>query len=193
MTAESIEEIIQRINKGDGKALDELFPVVYDELRRSARKVRLRFHNQETLNTTALVHEAYLKLSKADLSQLENKNHFYHLASRAIRQILVNACEKKGTKRRGENQSHLPIEDLEESLNFSEKTSTALKNVDELLKVLESKQPIYGKIVECRFFAGLSIEETANIVGTSPSTVKRSWNMARTWLHAKLSSELNTA
>ena len=188
MTADSVELIIRKVNQGDRQALDELFPVVYEELRKNAHRIRVGFHNQETLNTTALVHEAYLKLSNADLSQLENKSHFYHLASRAIRQILINACEKKGSKRRGENQVPLPIEDLEESLVFSESMADRLKDIDELLKSLESKQPTYGKIVECRFFAGLTIEETAKVVGTSPSSVKRSWHMARTWLYTKLSA-----
>ncbi|MEM6642548.1 MAG: ECF-type sigma factor [Bacteroidota bacterium] len=183
-----VQDLIERINKGDRGALDELFPFVYEELRKSAHRIRIGFRNQDTLNTTALVHEAYLKLSKADLSQLDDKSHFYFLASRAIRQILLNACEKKGAKRRGENQSFLPIEDVEDSLVFSDQMADQLQGIDELLRSLESKQPTYGKIVECRFFAGLTIEETAKVVGASPSTVKRSWHMARTWLHTKLSA-----
>jgi len=188
MNEEEIQDLINRVNKGDNNALDELFPVVYEELRKSAHRIRVGFRNQDTLNTTALVHEAYLKLSKADLGQLNNKSHFYYMASKAIRQILINACKKKETKKRGQNQSHLPIEDLEESLVFSDKTVKNLVQIDELLKTLENKQPILGKIVECRFFAGLTIEETAKVVGTSPSTVKRSWHMAKTWLHTKLSA-----
>ena len=188
MISDRVEDLIKRINSGDKAALDELFPFVYDELRKSAHRIRVGFHNQDTLNTTALVHEAYLKLNKADLSKLENKSHFYHLASRAIRQILINACEKRGTKRRGEHQSSLPIEDLEESLVFSDHKVEGLTGIDELLKSLDTREPTYGKIVECRFFAGLSIEETAKVVGRSPSSVKRSWLMARTWLHTKLSA-----
>lgn len=188
MEAVSVQDLIERLNRGDKSALDELFPFVYEELRSSAHRIRIGFRNQDTLNTTALVHEAYLKLSKADLSQLDNKSHFYFLASRAIRQILLNACEKKGTQRRGKNHSLLPLEELEESIVFSEPMADRLRDIDDLLKSLESKQPTYGKIVECRFFAGLTIEETAKVVGTSPSTVKRSWHMARTWLHTKLSA-----
>ena len=99
MSVENVQSLINRVNSGEVEALDELFPVVYDELRRSAHKIRIGFHNQDTLNTTALVHEAYLKLSKADLSKLSNKSHFHHLASKAIRQILINACDKKRTKK----------------------------------------------------------------------------------------------
>ncbi len=182
-----LEALIHRINEGDQKALDELFPVVYDELRKNAHHLRFKFRQQETLNTTALVHEAYLKLSKADLSKLQNKDHFYNLASKAIRQILVNACLRKQTDKRGNQPSHLKIDDLEEQLRFSEETGSAILKIHEALEVLEKKEPIYGKIVECRFFAGLSIEETAKIMGKSPSTVKRSWSMAKTWLHMQLS------
>jgi len=182
-----LDLMIARINDGDQKALDELFPVVYDELRKNAHHLRFKFRQQETLNTTALVHEAYLKLSKADLSKLQSKEHFYNLASRAIRQILVNACLKKQTEKRGNQPNHLKIDDLEEQLRFSEETGSAILKIHEALEVLEKKEPTYGKIVECRFFAGLSIDETARILGTSPSTVKRSWSMAKTWLHMQLS------
>ncbi|MEQ8688316.1 MAG: ECF-type sigma factor [Imperialibacter sp.] len=187
MSEAELEKLIDRINRGDQKALDELFPVVYDELRKNAHHLRFKFRQQETLNTTALVHEAYLKLSKADLSKLQSKEHFYNLAAKAIRQILVNACLKKQTDKRGNQPSHLKIDDLEEHINFTEETGTAILKIHEALEVLEKREPTYGKIVECRFFAGLSIDETAKILGTSPSTVKRSWSMAKTWLHMQLS------
>ncbi len=184
---EEINRVIDRVNQGDQQALESLFPIVYEELRRNAHHLRLTFHQQDTLNTTALVHEAYLKLSKADLSKLQNKEHFYNLASKAIRQILVNACLKKQTAKRGSQTKLLKIDDIEEQVCFNEDTRTSILKIQEALKVLEQKEPTYGKIVECRFFAGLSIDETAKIVGTSPSTVKRSWNMAKSWLHSQLS------
>lgn len=182
-----LQKIIEKINQGDQKSLDNLFPIVYQELRKSAHLIRMRFHNENTLNTTALVHEAYLKLSQADLSQLEDKNHFFNLAAKAIRQILVNASQKKQTlKRSGGHQYH--IDDLEEQLQLSEDSKTAILSIQEALFRLERKQPTYTKIVECRFFAGLSIEETADIIGTSPSTVKRQWTMAKTWLHHQINA-----
>ncbi len=182
-----LQKIIEKINQGDQKSLDNLFPIVYQELRKSAHLIRMRFHNENTLNTTALVHEAYLKLSQADLSQLEDKNHFFNLAAKAIRQILVNASQKKKTlKRSGGHQYH--IDDLEEQLQLSEESKTAILSIQEALLRLERKQPTYTKIVECRFFAGLSIEETADIIGTSPSTVKRQWTMAKTWLHHQINA-----
>ncbi len=101
---------------------------------------------------------------------------------------MINACDKKRTKKRGENEPLIPIEDVEETLVFTDQMADSLKNIDQLLKALEVKQPTYGKIIECRFFAGLTIEETAKVVGTSPSSVKRSWHMARTWLYSKLSA-----
>lgn len=187
MSKAEIDDLIDRINQGDQESLDKLFPVVYEELRKNAHHLRLKFSKQETLNTTALVHEAYLKLSKADLSRLQNKEHFYNLATKAIRQILVNACLKKKTDKRGNQTNHLKIDDLEEQLNFSEETRSAILKVQEALEVLEKKQPAHGKIVECRFFAGLTIDETAEVLGKSPSTVKRSWSMAKSWLHVQLS------
>ncbi|RED99410.1 ECF-type sigma factor [Marinoscillum furvescens] len=190
LAEKELDKLIQRINQGDTKALDHLFPLVYEELRKSAHLLRRRFQKQETLNTTALVHEAYFKLAKADLSQLQNKEHFFNLASKAIRQILVNACQKQRTQKRKKNQPHLPIEDLEEQLNFSEDTRDAILQIHDALQVLEKQQPHYGKIVECRFFAGLSIDETAQVLGTSPSTVKRKWSMAKTWLHMQLTPNM---
>ena len=181
-----LNKIIERINAGDQQALDHLFPLVYQELRQSAHLIRIRFRNQDTLNTTALVHEAYMKLSKADLSQLENKAHFLNLASKAIRQILVNACHKKGTQKRSGEK--IQIEDLEEQLLLSEESKSIILQIQDALTVLEQKQPDYTKIVECRFFAGLSIEETASVVGSSPSTVKRQWSMAKTWLHQQITA-----
>lgn len=187
MSKAEIDDLIDKINQGDQESLDKLFPVVYEELRKNAHYLRLKFSKQETLNTTALVHEAYLKLSKADLSRLQNKEHFYNLATKAIRQILVNACLKKKTDKRGNQTNHLKIDDLEEQLNFSEETRSAILKVQEALEILEKKQPAHGKIVECRFFAGLTIDETAEVLGKSPSTVKRSWSMAKSWLHVQLS------
>ncbi len=181
-----LNKIIERINAGDQQALDHLFPLVYQELRQSAHLIRIRFRNQDTLNTTALVHEAYLKLSKADLSQLENKAHFLNLASKAIRQILVNACQSKGTQKRSGEK--VQIDDLEEQLQLSDESKSIILQIQDALNVLEQKQPDYTKIVECRFFAGLSIEETASVVGTSPSTVKRQWSMAKTWLHQQITA-----
>ncbi|WP_421875941.1 ECF-type sigma factor [Marinoscillum sp.] len=182
-----LQKTIERINQGDQKALDHLFPIVYQELRKSAHLIRLRFNQQDTLNTTALVHEAYLKLSQANLSTLENKNHFLNLAAKAIRQILVNACQKRSAQKRPQG-SRYQIEDLEEQLMLSEESKSAILSIQEALSRLEIKQPTYTKIVECRFFAGLSIEETASIIGSSPSTVKRQWNIAKTWLHQQLVS-----
>lgn len=181
-----LNRLIERINAGDQQALDHLFPIVYQELRQSAHLIRMRFRNQDTLNTTALVHEAYLKLSQADLSKLENKGHFFNLAAKAIRQILVNACQKQGTKKR--NGEKVQIDDLEEQLYLSEESKSAILQIQDALNLLEQKQPDYTKIVECRFFAGLSIEETASVVGASPSTVKRQWSMAKTWLHHQMTA-----
>lgn len=192
ISKEERDVLIDKINNGDQESLDKLFPIVYEELRKNAHHLRLKFHQQETLNTTALVHEAYLKLSKADLSKLQNKKHFYNLATKAIRQILVNACLKKKTDKRGNQTRHLKIDDLEEQLSFSEETRETILKIQEALEILETKQPTHGKIVEYRFFAGLSIDETAEALGKSPSTVKRSWNMAKSWLHMQLSPPPNS-
>ena len=182
-----LQKIIDKINQGDQKALDHLFPIVYQELRKSAHLIRMRFHNEDTLNTTALVHEAYLKLSQADLSELKDKSHFFNLAAKAIRQILVNASQKKKTIKRSGGHRY-QIDDLEEQIELSDESKDAILSIQEALVRLEKRQPTYTKIVECRFFAGLSIEETANIIGTSPSTVKRQWTIAKTWLHHQMNT-----
>lgn len=186
MNATEVENCIAELNAGNESVLDNLFPVVYEELRRNAHYLRSNFRGIDTLNTTALVHEAYMKLAKADLSKLENKSHFYHLASKALRQIIINACEQKKTQKRGDGAVHLHIDDLEESLSFDDSTQKIILKIEEVLTELEEKEPAYGKLVEYRFFAGLSIEETAHTMGLSASSVKRKWSMIRTLLHSEL-------
>ena len=183
-----ISKIIDTINNGDLSALDSLFPIVYEELRRNAHFLRLRTNKQDTLNTTALVHEAYIKLSKADLSGLNDKNHFFRLASKAMRQILINACTNKNTEKRGGDSTHLKIHDLEEQIVFDNKISSEIICINEALKILEKKQPDHGKLVEYRFFSGLSIDDTAKVLNTSPSTVKRNWAMVKTWLYSQINT-----
>jgi RNA polymerase sigma factor (TIGR02999 family) len=132
-----------------------------------------------TLNTTALIHEAYLKLLQSKSLHIKDRRHFYRLSARAMRQVLVNAAEKKQTKKRGENALHITF-DEEHHLPAIEAEDILV--LHEALQILERMDPRQGQIVECRFFGGLNIRETADVLGISIGTVNRDWRIARAWL-----------
>lgn len=180
---------LEAFDNGDKNALDKLFPVIYKELRKNARHLRFQFYNMDTMNTTALVHEAYLKLMQAGKGDFKNRAHFFFVASRAMRQILVNASLKKRTLKRGGDQQPVPVEQVEERLELSDKTAEDLLLLDDALKKLEMQDKRQAHIVECRFFGGMSIEETAASLDISPATVKRSWTMAKAWLYNELNEQ----
>ncbi len=180
---------LEAFDNGDKNALDKLFPIIYKELRKNARHLRFQFYNMDTMNTTALVHEAYLKLMQAGKGDFKNRAHFFFVASRAMRQILVNASLKKRTLKRGGDQQPVPVEQVEERLELSDKTAEDLLLLDDALKKLEMQDKRQAHIVECRFFGGMSIEETAASLDISPATVKRSWTMAKAWLYNELNEQ----
>ncbi len=183
---EDITQYLRQAYEGDEEAYAFIFPVIYNELRKIAKGIRFNFHGAATLNTTAIVHEAYLKLAKGE-SQWESRKHYYSVAAKAMRQVLLNAARSKKAIKRGENIKTESIDEVHELLVMSDATSAKLINFNELLLQLEAEDTIYGRIVECRFFAGLSIKETAEVVNISPATVKRKWQMARNWLFVHLS------
>ena len=188
----SPSEITQCLNdfgKGNKDALDRLFPIVYNELRKSARRIRFQFYNLETFNTTAIVHETYIKLLQASTLDIKNRSHFFFITSKAMRQILVNASLRRRTIKRGENPRKLSIEDFDNDIWLSEKTSEDLILLNDALKKLEIQDERQASIVECRFFGGMSIEETGLSLNISPATVKRSWNLAKAWLYVELSEQ----
>ena len=179
----NITVYLQEIGRGNKNALDKLLPVVYKELCKNAHNLRFRFYNIETLNTTAIVHETYIKLLRSGSGNYKNRAHFYFVASKAMRQILINASQRKRTLRRGGKEKHISIDDIHNDIQLSDQTSEELLVVNDALERLEDQSDRYARIVECRFFGGMSVEETAAALDISPATVKRSWSVARTWLY----------
>jgi RNA polymerase sigma factor (TIGR02999 family) len=160
--------------------LDALFNDVYVELRGLARAQRRRWQGDYTMNTTALIHEAYLKLASQNKTKWNDRHHFLAVASKAMRQILVNYSQRKRSAKRG---GEARIVTLDENMQISAGSAEELLALDEGLKALERQQPRLGRVTECRFFAGLSVEETAAALDISPATVKRDWALASAWLY----------
>ncbi len=189
VSEKEITYFLEEFSKGDKKAFNKLFPLVYRELRKNAHNLRFRFFDLETLNTTAVVHETYLKILRSGSVNFKTRSHFYFVASRAMRQILVNASLKKRTLSRGGNDKPLSLDEIKNHVHLSDQTSEELLLVNDALKKLENENDRQARIVECRFFGGMSVEETAVALDISPATVKRSWNVARTWLYNQLKPE----
>lgn len=185
---ESIEKTTQLLKKaraGDRQSLDEFLPLVYEELKRiAAHKLSLERPNH-TLQATALVHEAYLRLIEQHSVDWQNRAHFFGIASEMMRRILVNHAESRNAKKRGEGKTMISLDDVE---NFAPTADAGvdLLFLDDALKELAEFDPMQAKVIELKFFGGLTNEETAEVLGVSESTVKREWRMARAWLTIKL-------
>ncbi|MGI8917277.1 MAG: sigma-70 family RNA polymerase sigma factor [Pyrinomonadaceae bacterium] len=163
---------------------DALLKLVYAELRRQAHRYLLKERVGHTLQTTALVHEAYLKLVEQKSVAWESRSHFFAIAATMMRRILIDYAKTKHRVRRGGVQSDLPLEDAL-TIRASE-TDFDLLVLDEALNRLSAKEAQLAKVVELRFFSGLDVGETAEVLGISESTVKRDWQMAKAWLHREL-------
>ncbi|MGV8942030.1 MAG: ECF-type sigma factor [Lysobacter sp.] len=170
----------------DAQDRDEVFTHVYGALHRIARQQRARWHGNETLNATALVHEAYLKLVSLGASY-ENRSHFLAVASKAMRQLLINYAQRHAAQKRGSGEADLS---LDEALLISEQRGEELLALDEALKQLQLMDPRAAQVVECRVFGGLSAEETAEALGVTRRTVSRDWSAARAWLYGELRADL---
>ena len=169
----------------DAGDLEDLIPIVYAELHRQAHNFLRREYSNRTLQTTELINEAYLRLRGQKDLRFESRSHFFAIASNLMRQILVDNARKKHRLKRGGIASDLP---LENAMHIAADGSDFnLVDLDEALKRLERMDPQQARIVELKYFGGLSIQETAEIVGISPATVKRDWNIARIWLFNELS------
>jgi RNA polymerase sigma factor (TIGR02999 family) len=178
-----ITQLLVSWGGGDAEAADRLFSLLYQELRTLARRQLRRGRGDATLGTTALVHEAYLKLVDGARARLRDRNHFFALASRVMRQIVVDGARRKNAIKRGGSESRVP---LDENAGATPSTVDELVAVDEALRKLEALDPRLGKLVELRFFGGLSVEECAGILATSPRTVKRDWQKARAFLYHEM-------
>jgi len=179
-----VTELLARWSSGDASARDALVPLVYDELRRIARRCLAGQRGNHTLQPTALVHEAYLRLARRDSMHWQDRIHFFALAAQMMRQILVDHARKHSAAKRGGNAVTVA---LDEDSSVAQK-SLDLLALDDAMKRLADLDPRQCQIVELRFFGGLSIEETAEAVKISPATTKREWATARLWLHQAMTN-----
>jgi RNA polymerase sigma factor (TIGR02999 family) len=183
---DAVTELLARWNNGDVAARDALIPLVYDELRRVAKKNLAGQRGDHTLQATALVHEAYLRLVNRKAANLQGRAHFFALAAQMMRQILVDHARMRNAAKRGGGTVTLLLDD---AAGADEGISLDLIGLDKAMKGLASLDARQSQIVELRFFGGLSIEETARVVDVSPATAKREWATARVWLHHAMESD----
>lgn len=179
----AVTRLLARARDGDAQVTDELFPIVYDELRCIAARFLSGEAGPQTLQATALVHEAYLRLVGPNETPWESRAHFFGAAARAIRRILTDAARHRGRIKRGGGMSRAP---LDEALVVSSTPGVDLEGLDEALNELAKLDSQKARVVELRFFAGLTVDQTALALGVSPSTVARDWQFARVWLSHKL-------
>ncbi len=180
-------QLLQAWGDGDKDALDRLVPLVYDELRRAARRYMAGENPNHTLQTTALVNEAYLRLVDQKGTRWQNRAHFFAIAARVMRRILVDhARRRKYAKRGGALTIQLSQREMEA---VAEEKDFDLIKLDEALQELSNIDPRRSRVVELRFFGGLDIKETAEALKVSPATVLRDWNMAKAWLYRYMKDE----
>jgi RNA polymerase sigma factor (TIGR02999 family) len=178
-----ITQLLLEAGRGDGRALDKLFPLVYDELRSVAHRALLRERVDHTMSTTALVHEAYLKLVDQDRAGWNDRIHFLAIAATAMRRILVDYARRQKRLKRGGNRWPVPLDD---AMLVADQRADALLALDEALSALGTLNERLSRVVECRFFAGLTTEETAAALEVTARTVERDWQKARAWLYNRL-------
>jgi RNA polymerase sigma-70 factor, ECF subfamily len=177
--------LLKAWSEGDKSALDKLTPLIYDELKRLARIYMSREQAAPTLETGALLNEAFLRLVHWKTARWENRSHFYGLAAQIMRRVLVDHARSRSYQKRG--GAARPVS-LDEALVMSPERSPDIVALDEALERLAAFDERKGKVVELRFFGGLSVDETAEVLQISPFTVIRDWNLAKAWLHKELSS-----
>ena len=182
---QEVTQLLVKLSDGDRSALDDLLPLVYDELRRLADRYLRRERSDHTLQATALVNEAYLRLVDQNVPW-QNRAHFFGVAAEMMRRILVDHARSHQAQKRGSGGVKLS---LDEAINMSDERATDLIALDEALTALAEFDQQKSRIVELRFFAGLSIEETARVLGIGTATVIRQWKMAKAWLYHQVSKE----
>ena len=181
--AGDITRLLQKASAGDRQASSDLFETVYRELRVIASAHRRRWNGNETLNTTALINEAYVRLANQTMSRYRDRSHFFATASKAMRQILINYAERFSAAKRGGDQVRVTLAGL--SLE-DDRALEELMHIDALLKQLEESNPRRCRIFECRVFGGMTIDETSEAVDVSPATVKRDWAVVSAWIFSEL-------
>jgi RNA polymerase sigma factor (TIGR02999 family) len=182
-TQKRVTELLLSLRDGNREAMDELVPLVYKELRAIARRRLRNERRNHTLDTSALVHEAYLKLVQLDRVEWQSRAHFLAIAARVMRNILVDhALRRKRIKRGG----GAPLAPLEEAANLPAAEADRILDLHAALDRLATLNPRHAHLVECRFFGGMTIEETATVLGVSGATVERDWALLRIWLGREL-------
>jgi RNA polymerase sigma factor (TIGR02999 family) len=180
MTAE-VTKILSALEAGDRQAASQLLPLVYDELRKLATHRMSSERATHTLQPTALVHEAYLRLvGPENATSWDGRGHFFAAAAEAMRRILIDNARRRGREKRGGDRVQLELHD--EPPNFVQTEADDLLSLDEALIQLEQEDKQLAKLVELRYFAGMTIDDSAQVLGVSPRTVKRNWSYARAWL-----------
>jgi RNA polymerase sigma factor (TIGR02999 family) len=188
-TSTQVTELLVRWRGGDKAALDSLMPLVYTELRRIANRYLQGERSDHTLQSTALVHEAYVRMTQQDLPQWQNRAHFFAVAAQLMRQILVDHARSHRASKRGGSAYKLALDEAEEQPLVRDVDVVAL---DDALKSLAHMDEQQSRVVELKFFGGLTVEDTAEVLGVSPSTVKRDWTTARAWLFRELNRSAAT-
>jgi len=177
--AQQVTQLLLRWRAGDPHAVDELMPLVYGELRRLAARHMRGERAGHTLQTSALVNEAYLRLAGRDEVRWQDRAHFFAVAAQAMRRVLVDHARRRGNQKRGGGVRKVA---LDEALAVSDERAAEVVALDEALARLAEIAPRQSRLVELRFFGGLSVEETAEVLGVSPGTVMRDWTFAKAWL-----------
>ena len=182
--AAQVTLLLADLKNGDPQAVDRLIPIVYDELRRLASRYLRDEHAAATLQPTALVHEAYLKLVGQEMPDWESRSHFYGVAAHLMRQILVDHARRRRSQKRGSGQAPVP---LDEVVAFAPIKTNDIIALDDALNALAAVDARKAKVIELRFFGGLSVEETARALNVSVGTIGREQRLAEAWLHRELS------
>lgn len=180
---ENVTRLLLEWSDGNQQALEEMLPLIYDELRHLAHIFLYRERPGDTLQTTALVHEAYLRLIDQRDPRWQNRAHFFAIAAQAMRRILIDSARKHVAEKRGGGGEKVS---LAEVASLSSEPDANLLALDEALNALAEIDPQQSRIIELRYFGGLTIEETVEVMKLSPATIKREWAMARAWLHQAL-------
>jgi RNA polymerase sigma factor (TIGR02999 family) len=193
---QEVTRLLEALDRGETAALDALFPLVYEELRVVAHGQRQRWQGDDTLDTTALVHETYLKLVDQSRASWESRAHFLATAAKALRHILMNYARDRRAQKRGGDQPKLSLEELGDRLDraaaMSEDNAELLIALDAALEALAQVNERQSRIVECRFFGGLTIEETAEALGISTASVSRGWALAQVRLFQDVRRQLES-
>ena len=186
MDADDITRLLVAAADGSDVAMDEVFEAVYPRLREIAHARRRGWQGSNTMNTTALIHEAYVKVAGSGSSRYQNRGHFFATTARAMRQVLINYAEKRSAKKRGGGAVEVT---LREDDAVIDQAMDELLSLNDALRKLETMSSRQGQVVECLFFAGLGVAETAEALEISPATVKRDWSTARAWLYREMRNE----